>query len=448
MDVSMPSALAHYRLPAAWTAEELTAAMRASLQILDLAPDRVTVPLLGATYRAVFGSADFSLHLAGRTGSGKSELAALAQQHFGPEMTARCLPGAWFSTANQLEGLAFAAKDAVFVIDEFVPEGTAADRARLQQAASRLLRGAGNGAGRGRAGKDGLPRAARPPRALLISTGEEIPAGQSLRARTLVIEVSRTSIGGGDLRALKPHQQAAVSGLYATAMAGFIHWLAAGFEVRREAFAAQVHAHRETLGAIAGHGRTASIGAQLAAIWRFIAEFAVACGTTDANEAAAIMRRADAALAMIGEEQAAIQAASDPVERFRELLNGAVASGRAHIASSDDRAPATPAAMGWRKAGMDWLPQGHCIGWEDGAGGLFLEPEAALAAVRAMGEAADDRIGVSGIMLRKALHERGLLLGVETADGKTHLAVRRTIGGRRRRVLHVPNLLSLPDEGE
>ena len=67
---------------------------------------------------------------------------------------------------------------------------------------------------------------------------------------------------------------------------------------------------------------------------------------------------------------------------------------------------------------------------------------------RAMGEAADDRIGVSGIMLRKALHERGLLLGVETADGKTHLAVRRTIGGRRRRVLHVPNLLIPPDEGE
>jgi hypothetical protein len=94
MDVSMPGALAHYRLPMAWTPEELKAAMRASLQILDVAPDRITVLLLGASYRAVFGGADFSLHLAGRTGSGKSELAALAQQHFGPEMTARRLPGA------------------------------------------------------------------------------------------------------------------------------------------------------------------------------------------------------------------------------------------------------------------------------------------------------------------------------------------------------------------
>ena len=40
----------------------------------------------------VFGTvapADFSLGLFGRTGVGKSELAALAQQHYGPGMDAR-----------------------------------------------------------------------------------------------------------------------------------------------------------------------------------------------------------------------------------------------------------------------------------------------------------------------------------------------------------------------
>jgi MoxR-like ATPase len=43
----------------------------------------------------VFGGADFSLHFSGFTGCGKSELAALAQQHFGPEMHAKRLQ--WLS---------------------------------------------------------------------------------------------------------------------------------------------------------------------------------------------------------------------------------------------------------------------------------------------------------------------------------------------------------------
>ena len=43
----------------------------------------------------------------------KTELAALAQQHFGPGMDARHLPASWSSTGNAIEGLAFAAKDAL-----------------------------------------------------------------------------------------------------------------------------------------------------------------------------------------------------------------------------------------------------------------------------------------------------------------------------------------------
>ena len=249
--------------------------MRASLAILDIAPDRVTVPLIGATYRAVLGGADFSLHLSGFTGSGKSELAALAQQHFGAEMTARNLPGAWSSTANQLEGLAFSAKDALLTIDDYVPQGSAVDRARQNATADRVLRGVGNAAGRGRAGPDGRPRPARPPRALVLSTGEDIPGGQSLRARTLIIEVAKGDIGGGDLRTLTAHQKAAEAGQYAMAMAGFIQWLAADFDAKRHKFEAGAKARRHELAAAASHARTADIAAQLATAWRVIAAFAV-----------------------------------------------------------------------------------------------------------------------------------------------------------------------------
>ena len=132
--------------------------------------------MLAATYRAVLGEADFAVHLAGETGAFKSEVAALYQQHFGAGMDRLHLPGAWSSTANALEILAFHAKDALLVIDDFAPQGSGADVARYHAAADRIFRAAGNHAGRSRLDSTAKLREPKPPRALILSTGEEIPA--------------------------------------------------------------------------------------------------------------------------------------------------------------------------------------------------------------------------------------------------------------------------------
>jgi hypothetical protein len=57
----------------------------------------------------------------------------------------------------------------------------------------------------------------------IISTGEDTPRGQSLRARLLVRE-----LGPGDLgwAALTLAQADAGAGLYAAALAGYLQWLA------------------------------------------------------------------------------------------------------------------------------------------------------------------------------------------------------------------------------
>jgi hypothetical protein len=109
VEVALPDALALMVLADPPAGDELAAAVRASLAILDTAPEPVTIPLLAAVYRAVLGPCDFALHLAGSTGAGKSELAALIQRHFGTGFDARHLPGSWSSTANALEALAFSA---------------------------------------------------------------------------------------------------------------------------------------------------------------------------------------------------------------------------------------------------------------------------------------------------------------------------------------------------
>ena len=98
-------------------------AVRASLRCLSLAPDRISFPLLAAVYRAPFGGVDFSVFLAGKTGVFKTALAALCQQHFGAEMDASRLPANFASTGNAVEALAFHAKDALLVVDDFAPTG-------------------------------------------------------------------------------------------------------------------------------------------------------------------------------------------------------------------------------------------------------------------------------------------------------------------------------------
>ncbi|MBL8190900.1 MAG: bifunctional DNA primase/polymerase, partial [Acidobacteria bacterium] len=174
-EVELPSALAAYSLPAPPSGEALTDAVAAVIGLADVGPDDVTLPALGAVWASVLTGADFSIYLAGRTGSGKSVLTALFLSLFGSGFDVNALPASWSSTGNSLESLAHAAKDCVLAVDDFCPHGSSADQARLQAAADRLFRAQGNHSGRLRCRTDGTVRAVKPPRGLILSTGEDIP---------------------------------------------------------------------------------------------------------------------------------------------------------------------------------------------------------------------------------------------------------------------------------
>ena len=137
--VQLAAALERYRMPPPADCKARVGAIRASLGFLSLAADRIGCPLLAAVYRAAFGKVDFSLFLAGPSGVFKTALAALCQQHFGAEMDVHALPAHFGSTANALEELAFQAKDALLVVDDFVPTGGSGD-GELQGTAERLFR--------------------------------------------------------------------------------------------------------------------------------------------------------------------------------------------------------------------------------------------------------------------------------------------------------------------
>ncbi len=454
VEVALPGDLARIALPEPPTGEALIAAIRASLNVASVAPEALTLPLLAATYRAALGGTDFSLFLVGPTGIGKSELAALAQQHYGATLDARHLPASWSSTANALEGLLFAGKDSLVCVDDFAPGGNQADVQRMHRDAERVLRGQGNHAGRQRMTADARLRVAKPSRALPLITGEDIPKGQSARARALILEV-----GPSDLRwpRLAVAQRQAADGVYAAAMSGFLRWVAGQYSTVQATLAAETLRLREVAAASDAHRRTPGIVASLGAAWRLFLDYALESGAITATNAEAAWRRCWLALGQAAAAQAQHQAASEPTARFLELLGSALGSGKAHVAAPNGTAPEGAKGWGWRSAVVgtgefarqEWRPQGARIGWVEGAD-LYLDRDAALAEVQRLGQITGDGLAITGQVLTKRLHERGLL--ASTDQTRETLTVRRTLEGQQRRVLHfaaatiVPAATAEPDE--
>jgi hypothetical protein len=435
VEVDLGAGLRRAILPAPPAGDALREAVQKSLSVLDVASQRLTAPLYAAIARAILGGADFSEHLAGATGVGKSELAALVQQHFGAGMDARNLPGSWSSTGNANEELAFQAKDMVLVIDDFTPTGSIADVGRAHRDADRVLRAQGNHSARQRMRADGTLRPPRPPRGLSIGTGEEVPRGQSLRARMLVLEVEA---GDLDWNKLTECQNQAARGVFAEATAGFIQWVASKYNQVHEEFRSEVARLRQTV--VGGHRRTPTIIADLGAAFQVWLTYARDIGAITSEEFDGLWGRVWSALVEAGEAQVDHQQTEEPVTQFLARINAAITSGRAHVAAPDGSAPESAEGWGWRPVTIgnegqrDWRSSGYRIGWLDREH-LYLEPHAAHVAAQEIARNAGAAALPNPKTLHKRLHERGMLASTDPGRGK--LTVRRTLEGRRHDVLHL-----------
>jgi hypothetical protein len=458
IEVDLPFALSRYILPAPATNDELQRAIKASLGILNnLGPDRVILPMYAATWRAVLGETDLSLNLAGFTGTFKSETASLIQRHFGAEMDGRHLPANWASTGNALEKLAYCAKDTLMVVDDFCPVGSSTDVARMHKDADRLLRGAGNGSGRQRMRADLTLHPDKPPRCLVLSTGEDTPKGQSLQARLLDLDVA---LGDINVARLTKCQRDADAGLYAMAMSGFVQWLASRYRDMKTRLPGDITEARATAYRSGQHRRTPAIVASLKIGLEWFLRFANESGALTVDDANAIKTRYDAAMEETAAQQAEKQSDSEPAKKFFRLLSAALASGRAHIAATDGRMPGTDASplvqlsdeeekdarvYGWRKDDVSrWMPSGTCIGWIDSdMHNVYLEADAAYATAQQLAGEQRESFAITAVTLHKRIKDAGMLA---TDSKERGLKVRKKILGLRRHVLHVTVTHLLDDE--
>lgn len=434
-EVDLPISLAPVSLPQPPTGARLREVVRAvAFDLASLAPEFITLPIIASAFAAMLTNPDFSIFLVGYTGSGKSELAALLQSFFGSGFHAKNLPAAWTSSANSLEALAHTAKDCVLTIDDFCPIGSAAEQARLHAAADRVLRAQGNHSGRGRCRADGSIRPPKPPRGLIISTGEDMPRGQSLRARSGIIQVEKDSV---NWKQMTKCQQMAQTGVFAEATSAFLQWLATEnrIEQLRTKAAESIGELRNEWLAKGGdaHKRSATMLAELQRAWHIWIEFAAECNALEIDEIDGLRESIEIALEQFGQAQGGHQLSENPALRFIELIQAALSSGKGHLAALDGGQPEREQSenrdvWGWR----DGEAQGDRIGWIDGDD-VFLQPDTAYRCAQSFGLNGEG-LTVTARTLWKRLREAGFLVSCESEERQT---IKKQIGESRPRVLHL-----------
>ena len=441
MKVQLYGSLSKYELRLPASSDELKRAVRTSLRSVELGPPSISFPLRAATYRALFGNSDFAIHLVGETGAFKSELAALEQQFFGAQMNRLNLPGSWSSTGNALELLAFHAKDSLIVIDDFAPHGSAADVSRYHAAANRVFRAAGNHAGRGRLDSSARLRESKPPRGLILSTGEDICRSHPIRARLLILELSKGLIRADKLTEC---QKDAASGVFAEATGAFVRWIARRYDDIRAALDVRVTELRLKAVRDTAHARTPEIVANLQAAFEIYLQFSEVCGAIDGREREQLTDRCCGGIRKAAAAQAKHQAATEPTERYLDVLRGCLSSGRVHLAARDGAVPKeSPESCGWRRdTHGDWSRCGECIGWIDG-GHIYLESTVAYGSQIA-GRDSGEVLAVSEQTLKKRLRDKNLLASTDTK--RETLTVRKTIAGSKKEVLHLSRATLLFEE--
>ncbi|MGZ5052687.1 MAG: cell wall-binding protein [Methylobacter sp.] len=446
--------MSRYQLPVPLAGEALHQAAAEALALLSICPNKphVGIALWAAVARAPLGEChptDFALWLQGLTGSRKSAIAAIALAFFG-NFTARSFPSNWSDTVLDCEIKSHQAKDAVFVVDDFKPSVSQNEANKLHAMAERIVRNTGNQSGRGYRGSDRRANAAPFNRSMMIVTGEDLPRGQSLLGRLLIMELSRSDVDNDVLTGL---QRAATAGSLAGLMSAYLQWLAVRLDQLKVDFPLEVEQIRNAAirdGFASSHPRAPEIYANLLGGADLFLEFLTSTGAITDTESQALLSEVETGLQQAFNEQGIYQADQDEVERFLQLLRAALSSGNAHIACRLKLGPpeVRPYSWGWRDAGTDltgdkaYSPMGDCIGYyaapkDNAPAEVWLQQDTAYKIVQQFARGQGDAFLLSTSSLWRRMHDRGLIVHTEPNAGrsKPRLDVKRVVAGQSKRVM-------------
>ena len=421
--VRLPNELQKYDLSTNVPPKE---GMLASLELLSVADKKVTWPLFAATFCPIFGPCDFAIHISGRTGTYKSELSSLYQSHYGAGMDARHLPGSWSSTANALEAQSFLACNAVFTIDDFIPGGSSWQVRAYQQNADKIIRAQGNQAGRARLTDISSLQQTMYPRGIILSTGEDIPEGHSVRARMLIMELTP-----GDVKLDELTKAQEKRGKYVGATAGLIQYLCD----KKIDLTPRVNQLRDAYRNI-GHSRTPAMLAKLVTVAEAVLEYAVNIKAIKPVDLKSMKADARNAIETQGLVQHTFLEDSDPTDLFCAAIRQIFASGLGHVRGLNGGVPNNAPLVGWiKESGEGELPtfkaKGPCIGWiSTPKNELYIDLTAGVSLIK---KVAGPEMTLTKQTLFKRLKDAGKIIRVD--DSRQRNTIRVTADGHVRNVL-------------
>src|ERR1019366_7272543 len=218
--------------------------------------------------------------------------------------------------------------DALLVVDDFVSAGNGANQQKLHGEADKLLRAQGNSAGRRRLSSDGRLLGNRPPRGLILSTGEETPRGKSLNARLVLLNFPK---GAMNWTTLTVCQDSAAIGEFAKTTSAFVQWLSPRLRDVQQAMSDQKLTRRRESGPSGLHMRTPeNLNALHFGLVTFV-DFARSTGAISQHGAKALMDRAEAAFRETEMGEARKHTDTEPAKIFLRLIRSAITMGRAHL---------------------------------------------------------------------------------------------------------------------
>ena len=413
VSVELDHELERYRLPD--QPQDVKAAVEASLRFLEIAPLTITVPLWAAAYLAPLTEIvypAFTIWLYGVTGTLKSTVAALALSHYGSFTDKNLFQ--WTDTANRLEKTCFLAKDAPIVIDDFAPTSDPYKAREMEGNAARIVRNVGNHGGRGRLTRDLALRVTYRPRGLVISTGEQVPDGQSVTARMYTVEVHPDDVNTARLTAAQGE-----AARYPHALAGYLLWLAGQWKDLARTLPQTRRDLRQRL-LTEMQGQHLRIPDALATLYLGLdlgLAYAVEVEALSEAEAETWRERGWEALKTGAEAQASSVERERPSVRFFEVLADLLSQGKVRLEARQDGA-----SIG---GGLD----SEMLGWYDSEF-VYLLPKAAYNRVSRFLRDEGARFPVKERTLRKYLTDEGYLV----REGVHYTSVMR-IGKKTRRVL-------------
>jgi hypothetical protein len=441
--------MSYYRSPWPAAGDALKAAVALLTDLLLICPHKqqIGAALLAAVTRAPLGECspiDFVIFLYGITGSRKSSIAAVALAFYGQFDRLR-LPANFNDTDNALDVKAHQAKDSLFVVDDFRPEGGQVEANKTHTKYARYVRNTGNNAGRSRLTSEIKVKPTPYNRSLSIVTGEDMPKGQSIFGRQITLELARTDV---DCERLTRLQTAANDGVLAGLMAAYLQWLCPRIEQLKHDLPKQIIDYRqiaEQSGNCSSHPRAPEMFASLVAGVSVFVEFLDSTGVLGNEQAGNLAGAIETGLLQAFAEQSDYQIDQDEVERFMALLRALLSAGNAHIACRLTQGPpaSRPHTWGWREVsdgigGKDHRPMGNCVGWYDEKDGeIWLQQDSVYAEVQSMAKKQGDTFLLSAASLWRRLHEKGHIKQTERdpKSSRPRLTVKKIIAGSNKRVM-------------